>query len=538
MSTSEIALQVLWIVGPLAAAGALIFFFVFRRKPRASATLEYQHFFEGLPDAALLFNRGESCIAANCAARRRLELEEGQALALRDLFLEEGAYTSFRAALHAGPPRLETGLRTVKGKVFLARLSGGARYGAGDSEGGYFLSFEDITDHRLAEADRARLAEADRKALTEAQAASRSKDDFLALLSHELRTPLQSVLGWARMIRAGDLGEADLNFGLETIERNTWTQVQVINQLLDVSAITSGKLQLDLRLLELSSPVEAAIGSVRAEAVEKGIQLCLSHGTGRVMGDFRRLQQMVTHLLQNSIRSTPRGGCVEVRLEREDSRAVIRVTDTRLAPGREIAPQLFNSLEPEAPGASGHPKLGLGLTLVWHLAKAHGGSVQTLGATPGQGVTFIIGLPIAQESTEEILLSPYDGFPELEGVNVLVVDDDEDACRSVRSILQQRGAKVAVARSVAQALLMLESIQPDVLLSDLVPPGEDGYRFLEKLRAMKGNAQVPAVAVTACARLEDRQRALQAGFQEHVAKPVEPSHLTRVVATLAARRAV
>ncbi len=536
MSTSEIALQVLWIPGLLAAAGALIF--VFRRKRRASAPHEYQHFFEDLPDAALLFDRDESCIAANCAARRRLELEEGQALVLRELFLEEGAYSSFRAAGHAGPPRLETGLRTMKGKVFLARISGGSRFGARGSEGGYFLSFEDITEHRLAEAERARLAEEDRKALTQAEAASRSKDDFLALLSHELRTPLQSILGWARMIRAGDLGEADLNFGLETIERNTWTQVQVINQLLDVSAITSGKLQMDLRLLELSSPIEAAIGSVRAEAVEKGIQLCISLGTGRVMGDFRRLQQMVTYLLQNSIKSTPRGGCVEVRLEREDSWAVIRVTDARLSPGREIAPQLFKSLGPEAPGINDLPKLGLGLVLVGHLAKAHGGSVQALGATPGQGVTFIIGLPIAQESTEEIILSPYDGFPELEGVNVLVVDDDEDACRSVRSILQQRGAKVAVACSVAQAMSMLESIQPDVLLSDLVLSGADGFRFLEKLRAKEGHAQVPAVAVTACARLEDRQRALQAGFQEHVAKPVEPSHLTRVVATLAARRAV
>ena len=385
--------------------------------------------------------------------------------------------------------------------------------------------------------------------LLRAEDANRAKDDFLATVSHELRTPLTAMLGWARLLRGGRLDAAAASHALEVIERNTEAQAQLIEDLLDISRITSGKLRLDVQSVDLVHVIEAAINTVTPAADAKSIPLqrVLDPSAGPVAGDPDRLQQVVWNLLSNAIKFTPKGGRVRLQLARSHSHVEITVADTGGGIVPEFLPYVFDRFrQAEAASSRAQGGLGIGLAIVRHLVELHGGTVRAASDGTDRGATFTVSLPIA--ATRPGLPDarvhptvhgrvPFDVPPNLAGVQVLVVDDEPDARTLVASVLEQCGASVHAVASVAEALEAFERARPDVLVSDIGMPGEDGYALIRKIRARRAEdgGRVPAAALTAYARTEDRMRALSAGFQLHVPKPVEPAELATVVATLAGR---
>lgn len=395
-----------------------------------------------------------------------------------------------------------------------------------------------------------KLNEALEKARDEAQAANRIKDEFLAMLSHELRTPLTSILGWARLLSSNELDETNTRRGIESIERNAKTQSQLIEDILDVSRITSGKLKLEVRPVDLTGVIEEAIDAVLPAAEAKGIRLqrVLDSGTNMVSGDPVRLQQVVWNLLSNAIRFTPKGGNVQIRLERISSHTEIVVTDTGQGISPDVLPYVFERFrQADSSTTREHGGLGLGLAIARHLVEMHGGTVEVESAGKGLGATFTVKLPLMAMRTldlsEERRAQPaassaaFKCPPDLDGVQVLVVDDEEDTRDLVRAMLEKCGAQVITVGSAAEALAALEQRRPDVLVSDLGMPEEDGYSLIRKVRALPAErgGQTPAAALTAYARVEDRLKVFRSGFQIHVPKPVEPIELVTVVATLVGR---
>ncbi|HEX8556760.1 MAG TPA: PAS domain S-box protein [Pyrinomonadaceae bacterium] len=385
----------------------------------------------------------------------------------------------------------------------------------------------------------------------EAREASRLKDEFLATVSHELRTPLTAILGWAHMLRTGQFDSASAANAFETIERNARTQAQLIEDLLDVSRIITGKLRIDVRPVDPNSFIEAAVESVRPAAEAKGVrvQKVMDTGVVSVSGDPVRLQQVVWNLLSNAIKFTPRGGRVQVRLERVNSHIEIAVTDTGLGIARDFLPHVFDRFR-QADGTTTrhHGGLGLGLAIVRHLVELHGGTVRAESPGEGQGSTFTVLLPVApvyaSDSSETRVhpaaretLPVFECPDRLDGLRVLVVDDEPDTREMLKAGLGQCGAEVMVAASAADALAELQKSPPDVLISDIGMPDEDGYALIRKVRDLPAGrgGNVPSIALTAYARTEDRLQALRAGYQMHVTKPVELTELAAVVASLAKR---
>jgi len=400
--------------------------------------------------------------------------------------------------------------------------------------------------------ERARLYQVERRLRTEAEEANRTKDEFLATLSHELRTPLTAMLGWTRMLRMKELDEPTSEHALETVERNAKAQAQLIEDLLDVSRIITGKLRLDVRPIELLPVIEAALDAVRPAANAKSIELQtqLDPLAGAVSGDPSRLQQVFWNLLANAVKFTSRGGRVEVRLERVDSHVELTVKDTGQGITPEFLPYVFDRFR-QADGSTTrlHGGLGLGLAIVRHLVELHGGTVRADSAGSGQGATFNVQLPLAQLPDADFGLRLEESAPKksasrkaqpatLEGLRVLVVDDEQDALAFIQTVLEKQGAEVLAARSVRSALEALENFKPDVLVSDIGMPDEDGYALIRQVRAreqaQEGGA-IPAVAVSAYVGEENRRQALESGFQLHVAKPVDPEELVAVVHRLARR---
>jgi signal transduction histidine kinase/CheY-like chemotaxis protein len=402
---------------------------------------------------------------------------------------------------------------------------------------------------REAAAERERRLVAEAKE-AEAETANRAKDEFLAMLSHELRTPLNAVYGWVHMLRSGQVPEANRERALDAIMRNAHAQVQLIDDLLDVSRIASGKMRLDVRAVDLKHVVEAALDAVRPAAAAKEIRLqaALDPRAGPLLGDPDRLQQVVWNLLTNAIKFTPNGGGVQVHLQRLDSHVEILVSDTGQGISAEALVAIFDRFWQADRGPTRtHGGLGLGLTLVRHLVEAHGGTVGAQSAGEGQGATFVVKLPVTLAKTDEAAaervhpaartaVPTYVG-PALEGLRVLVVDDDLDALDLATAILTSARATVRTARSAAEALAAFADWRPDVLIADIEMPGEDGLSLIRKVRALEsaGGAKVPAIALTAYGRVEDRLRTLSAGFSMHVPKPVDPVELTTVVASLTGR---
>lgn len=407
----------------------------------------------------------------------------------------------------------------------------------------------DITDRKRAEEERTKILILAQEARKEAETANRTKDEFLATVSHELRTPLNAILGWARLLRAGRLDQAGVTRAYETLENNARAQAQLIEDLLDVSRIISGKLRLDVRPLDLATVIEAAIETTRPAADAKGIRVVkvLDPLPSPVTGDGDRLQQVVWNLLSNAIKFTPKGGRVLIRLERVNSHVEIIVSDTGIGIKPEFLPHVFDRFR-QADGSitrlSGG--LGLGLAIVRHLVELHGGTVSA-DSQPGEGATFTVQLPAIAIRAVEVSgiqerVHPTAGgdvaladATTLNGIRVLVVDDQQDTIELLTAVLSQSGAEVKSATSVAEALLTLQEWQPDVLVSDIGMPGEDGYELVRKMRALEPEQgkHIPAVALTAHARTADRLRALSAGFEMHVPKPVDPAEIVMVVASLA-----
>jgi PAS domain S-box-containing protein len=413
-------------------------------------------------------------------------------------------------------------------------------------------SLQLVADRVALAIEHARLYEAEQGARLSAEAANRMKDEFLATVSHELRSPLNAVLGWMKLLRAGRLDEEASAHALETIERSAKTQNRIINDLLDVSRIISGKLLLKVRPIEPVRIIQAAIEAVRPAADAKGIELknSLDPAAGPLSGDADRLQQIVWNLLSNAIKFTPSGGVVEVMLERKERQAQIVVRDSGIGISPDFLPYVFDRFrQADASSSRRQGGLGLGLAIVRHLVELHGGTVAVRSDGEGTGSNFIVMLPRAIGSDGNLegarvrrRSGEFPGFvaPQLDGLRVLLVDDDSDARELMTVILTQANANVRVAASAAEALEILtrqSEWAAEVLVSDIEMPGTDGYTLIRQVRALEAERKhkIPAVAVTAYSRVEDRMRALAAGFQLHIAKPVEPGELLTVLSSLTGR---
>ncbi|HYE90754.1 MAG TPA: PAS domain-containing protein [Terriglobales bacterium] len=392
----------------------------------------------------------------------------------------------------------------------------------------------DVTARKLAEEDRARLLEAAETARRAAEEANRAKDEFLATMSHELRTPLTSVLGWTRMVRNGHLDAAATARALETIERNAHAQVQLVDDILDVSRIITGKLRLDVHPVDLRSVVEAARDVVRLAAHAKGVLLDVSVDApvGTLMGDAQRLQQVVWNLLSNAIKFTPSGGRVRLSLERTDTTVRIVVSDTGAGIAPEFLPYVFDRFrQADSSTTRTHGGLGLGLAIVRHIVEQHGGSVRAESPGVNRGATMTVELPRGAEIIAEALPPAPDERPQpLRGVRALVVDDQPDARELVKLILQTAGAEVVAVASAEAALATIATAKPTVVVSDIAMPDQDGYELLRELRAR--GIRVPAVAITAYGHTEDRDRALRSGFAYHVGKPIDPERFIEIIGAL------
>ncbi|HEX8137216.1 MAG TPA: ATP-binding protein [Pyrinomonadaceae bacterium] len=399
--------------------------------------------------------------------------------------------------------------------------------------------------------EREQLLAREQLARAEAESANRLKDEFLATASHELRTPLTAIIGWSHMLQEGKPDEATLAHGLETIERNAKAQAQLVEDILDVSRVITGKLRLSVGSVDMAAVINAAIDAVQLAADSKCIQLAvtLDPSARHLSGDAGRLQQVIWNLLSNAIKFTPKGGRIEVRLERAADRQVqIRVTDTGEGIAPEFLPFIFDRFSQGDPSSTRrHGGLGLGLAIVRHLVELHGGTVRADSPGCGHGSTFTIQLPLAtpaerpkgrppeveRSSAKETETRP-ERTQSLDGVRVLLVDDDQDTLNMLAVILSEYGAALHTASTAAAALEVLRWYEPDVLVSDLAMPDEDGYSLINKVRALeaKGSRQIPAVALTAYVRVEDRARALSAGFNMFVPKPVEPAELITSILSL------
>jgi signal transduction histidine kinase/CheY-like chemotaxis protein len=405
-----------------------------------------------------------------------------------------------------------------------------------------------IAERKRAEEERDRLLVREQEARAEAEAANRIKDEFLATLSHELRTPMTSILGWAELLRIKPmLDEETRTQAVESIERSAKIEIRLIDELLDVARIASGKLYLSCGPIDLISVIEAAIDVVRPAANAKNIEILYKHDLvmGAISGDAARLQQVVWNLLFNAVKFTPEGGRVDVRLERVGSHAKIIVSDTGKGISAEFLPYVFDRFrQADSTTARDYGGLGLGLALVRHLVELHGGTIHAESQGEGQGATFSVDLPLVAVRMEAGEVEreyqrvrgewASDHPSALEGLRVLVVEDEAYSREIITAVLKQGGADVRTSASAREALEVLEQWKPDVLMSDIGMPNEDGYAFIHKVRELseERGGRIPAAALTAYVKKEDRTRVLAAGYQMHVAKPIGPSELIMAVADL------
>jgi PAS domain S-box-containing protein len=401
------------------------------------------------------------------------------------------------------------------------------------------------SDFKLVEAaiEREDLLRREQLARKEAEEANRLKDDFLATLSHELRTPLTAILGWVKMLRAGQLDESDIPHALETIERNTEIQNQLIEDLLDVSRIIAGKILLEIRPVQMSTIIETALTSILPSAEVKGVQV-ISHiqaNSSKISVDPRRIQQILWNLLSNAVKFTPQGGEINVSLSEQHNWLEISIKDNGIGIENEILTKIFERFrQADTSKTRRHSGLGLGLAIVRHLTEAHGGTIEATSEGEEMGSTFTLRLPIAPQKQAAI---PTAELPKiigadklrLDGIRLLVVDDDEDNRDLLKTLLSHYGAIVTVASSAAEAMSLLLDSPPDILISDIGMPDEDGYQFMTKVRKLskEKGGNIPAIALTAFAKIEDREKALSVGFQKHIAKPIDPTAFVKVIAEMA-----
>lgn len=418
--------------------------------------------------------------------------------------------------------------------------------GPGGSFSGYIGSCVDNTEAKQIQSEREETLKAERAAREQAERVGRLKDEFLATVSHELRTPLNAILGWSTLLKRLPAGSEDQARGLETIERNARVQAQIIADLLDMSRIISGKVQLDVQPIDLQEVVSAAIDAVKLsiEAKKLRLRVTLDARAGRLRGDPNRLQQVFWNLLTNAVKFTPSGGYINVVLERVNSHVEVSVEDSGIGIQPEFLSFVFDRFrQADASTTRRHGGLGLGLSIVKHLVELHGGQVRVKSAGEGQGATFVVALPISvmysgdNPSVDTASFSDVDvgsiELPSLKGVRALVVDDQADARALICRLIEEQGGGCALAESGAEALRILAEQKIDLVVSDIGMPEFDGYDLIRKIRSMTGEMKnLPAIALTAYARSDDRQRALLAGYQMHLSKPVEPRELIAGIASL------
>ena len=446
--------------------------------------------------------------------------------------------------------RLELEARRADGTAFPLELTITAIPDGGDFSFSAFA--RDITQRKHDDRERERLLADAERARTQAETASRVKDEFLSTLSHELRTPLTAIVGWTYLLRGGRLDEATASRGLDAIERNAAAQARVISDILDLSRMVGAKFRLNIRTLQLAPVVAAAIEPLIPAASAKNlrIQTVLDPSAGLVAGDPDRLRQIVWNLVSNAVKFTPRSGRVTVRVERDPPTGVrLVVEDTGAGIPREFLPHVFERFrQGDSSNTRSHGGLGLGLAVARHLVELHGGTIDARSEGEGRGATFTVTLPIAdpaqlppaapapvREPTPTTSLMA--DAPDLRGVRVLVVDDGEDVREVVSAVLGQCGAEVQAVGTAGEALEALAQFAPDVLVSEVEMRGETGFSLIQKVRALPADrgGRVPAAALSAYSRTDDRVQALLAGFQIHVPKPIQPTELVAVVASLAAR---
>ncbi|WP_445626415.1 ATP-binding protein [Nostoc sp. DSM 114167] len=459
---------------------------------------------------------------------------------VRNIFLEaSSSYSAFR---------LEYRLRRKDGKYRSCIDAANPWFGVDGEFKGYIGSVIDITERKVAEAERDRLLELEQAARTEAERANRIKDEFLAVLSHELRSPLNPILGWARLLQTREFDAAAIKKAIATIERNAQLQAQLIEDLLDVSRILQGKLNLKMLPVNLVLVIEAGLETVRLAAEAKNIQIqtMLDASFEQVLGDSGRLQQVIWNLLSNAVKFTPEGGKIDIQLEYVDAQAQITVSDTGKGISPEFLPYVFEYFR-QADGTTTRKfgGLGLGLAIVRHLTELHGGTIQAESLGEGQGAIFRVRLPLIKKyltakqniDIDVAALNPSPPIEILTGTQILVVDDDDDTRDFHTFVLEQAGAMVTAVTSAKEALQILAESEPDILLSDIGMPEMDGYMLMRQVKALQANQakQIPAIALTAYAGEINQQQALESGFQKHLSKPVEPEELIKEIATLIGR---
>lgn len=433
-----------------------------------------------------------------------------------------------------------------------------ARKLSGDELGSLTDAFNEMLDQiqqqeqalAAAQSAREKLLDAERAARADAERASRMKDEFVATLSHELRTPLTPILGWVEVLKRKNSPDPQLAQGLEVIERNARMQTQIVEDLLDMSRIVSGKVRLDIVPVNLVDVIEASVATVKPAADARDIELVVSLDTsaGEIRGDPGRLQQIIWNLLSNAIKFTNRGGRVHISLLRGNANMVIEITDTGQGIAPAFLPHIFERFrQADSSTTRHHGGLGLGLAIVKQLVELHGGSVGAYSSGKGRGTTFTVLLPMAgaqeaHDSAAPESIPPTMGLPDaprepasLDGLCVLVIDDDDDARTLIATVLEERGARVVASGTAERALSLLQSTRPQVLISDIGMPEIDGYELMRRIRVLPPvlGGRTPGIALTAFARNEDRKRALHAGYQLHLSKPVEPADLIAAVARIA-----
>jgi len=419
-------------------------------------------------------------------------------------------------------------------------------FGVGEEFLGYVRACLDIHERKESEQRIEALLKSEQAARAEAEHTAKLKDEFLATVSHEMRTPLTAMLGWVQLLRKGNLSGAAVPQALETIERNARAQTKLIDDLLDMSRILSDHLKLDIQSLNATVLVEGAVAEAAPAAAAKGVNLQAipSPEPITLAADSMRLQQILRNLLNNAIKFTPSGGTVTMSTHQMDGAVRFDVNDTGEGIDQEFLPHVFESFrQQDSSTARRHQGLGLGLSIARQLAELHGGTLEAFSEGDGRGSTFSLTLPLGlvdeHPRVERPAIKPESGdsdanLPTLLGAKILVVDDDDDARELLRSILAQHGASVRTAASAVEAIQQFDSRTPDVLVSDIGMPHEDGYQLIRRIRARDADhgGKVPALALTAFARTDDRRRAIGAGFHMHLAKPVEPSELVTVVASM------
>ncbi|MBD2682000.1 response regulator [Nostoc paludosum FACHB-159] len=411
---------------------------------------------------------------------------------------------------------------------------------------GYIGSCIDISERKAAESERDRLLQLEQAARTEAERANRIKDEFLAVLSHELRSPLNPILGWANLLQTREFDRVALKKAIATIERNAKLQAQLIEDLLDVSRILQGKLNLNMFPVSLVLVIDAALETVRLAAEAKNIQIHKTFDTSieRVLGDSGRLQQVIWNLLSNAVKFTPQGGKIEIQLQHVDAQAQITVSDTGKGIAQEFLPHVFEYFrQADSTTTRKFGGLGLGLAIVRHLVELHGGTIWVESLGEGQGATFTVRLPLikkdlSKKQDNDIITSHVSPATEiLTGIQILVVDDDTDTREFHTFVLEQAGANVTAAASALEALQALAQSKPDILVSDIGMPETDGHMLMRQVKALQAeqNKQILAIALTAYAGEINQQKALESGFQKHISKPVEPDELVKAIASLIGR---